>query len=137
MQRNLILLGLALAATACATSGPKSQNDARLIGVRAPLIADGIAQSIYFTHLDNRELRSVFDQYPTSIDVSPGTHLVTVVCEWRESSSESPVAKHVRRFKMDVDAARVIQFESSFEGAGSCQLAWKDITDQKTASPGK
>jgi hypothetical protein len=115
----------------------KGDNDAKLVGARAPLISDGLSESIYFTHLDGRELRSVFNQYPSTVSVSPGAHTVTVVCEWREKSSEAPVAKHVRRFRMDVDQNRVIQFESSFEGAGGCQLGFRDVTDQKTASPGR
>ncbi len=113
----------------------REDNDTKLVGVRAPLITDGMSQSIYFTHLDSRELRSVFNQYPSTLSVSPGTHLVTVVCEWRESSSEAPVAKHVRRYRLDVEPNRVIQFESSFEGAGGCQLGFHDVTEQKTAIP--
>lgn len=113
----------------------KNDNDAKLIGVRAPLITDGMSEAIYFTHLDNRELRSVFNQYPSTVSVSPGIHLVTAVCEWREKSSEAPVAKHVRRFRMDIDPERVIQFESTFEGAGGCQLSFRDVTDEKAAPP--
>ncbi len=138
-MRMLIAAGfLMVAIQACSTGATRaSDDDSKLVGLRAPLIADGMSESIYFTHLDSRELRSVFNQYPSTISVSPGSHTVTVVCEWRENSSEAPVAKHVRRFRMDVDANRVIQFDSSFEGGGGCQLGFHDVTDQKTASPGR
>lgn len=137
MTKTGMVVAVALVLAGCASPGAKKDQDAQLVGVRAPLIADGMQHTIYFTHLDNRELRSTFDQYPTTVSLSPGSHLVTAVCEWRDGISDAPVAKHVRRFRMDVDAEHVIQFESSFEGGGTCQLAWKDVTNQNsTTAPG-
>jgi hypothetical protein len=132
MMRRWTLFTVLLV-SGCATTALKGGKDADLVGVRAPLLGDGMTQAVYFTHLDGRELRNLFNQYPSSLRVSPGEHTVTVVCEWRESASVAPVAKHVRRYRLDLDAARTYQFESSFEGAGTCQLGYRDVTDQKTA----
>lgn len=134
MRKQSMVLCVLLAG--CAANGPKEGGeDAKLVGMRAPLISDGMLQAVYFTQLDARELRNVFNQYPASITVSPGNHMVTAVCEWRSSSGEAPVAKNVRRFRMDLDPGRTYQFVSSFEGGGQCQTSFEEITDRKSAAP--
>ncbi|MBI3775732.1 MAG: hypothetical protein HY273_09305 [Gammaproteobacteria bacterium] len=120
----------------CTATGPTlGGKDAKLIGMRVPLISDGMIQAVYFTQLDARELRNVFNQYPASITVSPGTHLVTAICEWRSSLSEAPIAKNVRRFRMELGAGQTYQFTSSFEGGGQCQTGFEEVTDQKPEPP--
>ena len=133
LQRSVILC---LLLAGCAATGPnESGKDARLVGQRVPLISDGMMEAVYFTQLDARELRNVFNQYPASITVSPGNHMITAVCEWRSSLGEAPVAKNVRRFRMELDAGRIYQFTSSFEGGGQCQTSFEEITDRKPAPP--
>lgn len=115
----------------CMTVATTNIKEAKLVGTRAPLIGDGMLESVYFTHMDNRELRNIFDQYPATISASSGLHNVTAVCEWRASSSQSPAAKHVRRFRMDLEAGKTYQFKSSFEGAGACQLSYEEVVAGK------
>ena len=134
LRKQSVVLCVLLAG--CAGISPKvGGEDAKLVGMRAPLISDGMTQAVYFTQLDARELRNVFNQYPASITVSPGNHMVTAVCEWRSSSGEAPVAKNVRRFRMDLDPGRTYQFVSNFEGGGQCQTSFEEITDRKPAAP--
>lgn len=132
MKSGLIIPVLML--TGCATVATSGQKEAELVGLRAPLIGDGMLESVYFTQLDNRELRNIFDQYPVSISVSSGSHMVTAVCEWRNRASETPVAKHMRRFRMDLAAGKTYQFKSSFEGAGVCQLTFEEVVINKPAA---
>lgn len=126
---------LLVALAGCAIAPRANNQDALLVGTSAPLIGDGLQESIYFTHLDNRELRNIFDQYPASLSASAGTHMITAVCEWRASASETPVAKHVRRFRMDLVGGTTYQFSSSYQGAGGCQLAIEEeLTNKATVT---
>jgi len=104
------------------------------VGVRLPLVSDGMRGAVYFTQVDARELRNLFNQYPASITLAPGNHLVTTVCEWRSSLSEAPVAKNVRRFRMDVAPGRTYQFTSSFTPGELCQTRFEDISDRPPVS---
>jgi len=133
LQRSVLVC--VLLAGCAATTSKEGGKDAKLVGVRAPLISDGMMEAVYFTQLDARELRNMFNQYPASVTVSPGSHMVTAVCEWRSSLGEAPVAKHVRRFRMELDPGRTYQFASSFEGGGQCETSFEDITDRKPAPP--
>lgn len=130
MKSAILVTALMLAG--CATVATTNTKDAKLVGTRAPLLGDGLQESVYFTHLDNRELRNIFDQYPATISATSGTHNVTAICEWRASASSVPVAKHVRRFRMDIEAGKTYQFKSSFEGAGACQLSFEEVVVGKT-----
>ena len=133
LQRSVIV-GVLLAG--CATTAPQEGGkDAKLIGMRLPLMSDGMRGAVYFTQVDARELRNLFNQYPASITLAPGNHLVTTVCEWRASLSEAPVTKNVRRFRMEVDPGRTYQFTSSFEAGGPCQTRYEDISDRTPVSP--
>lgn len=131
----LISSVLLLVLTGCATAPRVNKQGAMLVGTSAPLIGDGLQESIYFTHLDNRELRNIFDQYPASLSASAGMHMITAVCEWRARASETPVAKHVRRFRLDLTAGTTYQFTSSYQGAGGCQLAIDEkLSDKATVT---
>ena len=125
LQRSVVLCVLL---AGCAATAPKQGGpDAKLVGMRLPLISDGMMQAVYFTQLDAGELRNIFNQYPASVTVSAGTHMVTAVCEWRSSLSEAPIAKNVRRFRMELDSGRTYQFTSSFEGGGQCQINFEPV----------
>lgn len=133
LQRSVFLVVLL---AGCMATGPTvGDKDAKLVGMRVPLISDGMIQAVYFTQLDARELRNVFNQYPASITVAPGSHLVTAICEWRASLSEAPIAKNVRRFRMELAAGQTYQFTSSFEGGGQCQTGFEEVSDQKLEPP--
>ena len=134
LQRSVVLCVL-LAGCASTVGLKEGVKDAKLVGMRLPLISDGMMAAVYFTQLDARELRNIFNQYPASITVSPGNHMITTVCEWRSSSGEAPVAKNVRRFRMDLDPGRTYQFTSSFEGGGQCQTSFEEIADRKPDLP--
>ena len=133
LQRSVVLCVLLAGCTA--TGSREGGKDAKLVGVRLPLISDGMMEAVYFTQLDARELRNLFNQYPASVTVSPGTHMVSAVCEWRSSLGEAPVAKNVRRFRMELNPGRTYQFTSSFEGGGQCQTSFEDVSDRKPAPP--
>lgn len=133
LQRSVVVCVLL---AGCATTVTQENGkDAKLMGVRLPLMSDGMMGAVYFTQLDARELRNMFNQYPATITVSPGNHMVTAVCEWRASLGEAPIAKNVRRFRMDLDAGRSYQFSSNFEGGGQCQISFEAVTDAQPAPP--
>lgn len=129
-----VMFGVWLVGCAATVPQPGAQ-DAKLIGMRLPLMGDGMMGAVYFTQVDTRELRNLFNQYPASITLTPGNHQVTTVCEWRSSLSEAPVSKNVRRFRMEVGPGRTYQFSSSFEAGEPCQTRYEDVTDRTPVSP--
>lgn len=132
LHRSVVMC--VLLAGCAATASREQGEDAKLVGERLPLIGDGMRGGVYFTQVDTRELRNLFNQYPASITLAPGNHLVTTMCEWRSSLSDAPVVKNVRRFRMDVAPGRTYQFTSSYTPGELCQTRFEDITDRKPVS---
>lgn len=137
MNHRFVAVVCSAALAGCATLGSGGAPKVQVLGVRAPLLsADKLVESVYFTHLDDKELHSAFNQYPASIETTPGPHNVTVVCEWRASGSAPPVAKHVKRYKEEFVVGQMYRFTSTYADAGLCQTHMETVTvSEPTAAP--
>ena len=91
----------------CSTTSQQGNTKAKLAGVKSTSLipASGPVERVYFTSVDNREHKSIFNEYSEVIYLWPGNHVVLVVCEWRPTATSPSMARGQRRV------------EDTFEGA--------------------
>lgn len=106
----------------------KTGEGVRVLGSRGEWDTLGLVRNVYFTALDTVDLHTSYGDFPYEVRLSPGTHTIAAVCEFRSASNPTDKIVATKRFKQRFRKNHIYRFDAKLNGQAGCELTLVDQT---------